>query len=520
MSLPDCLRYNFLESELDKPQTECGVFGLCLHSSLANSEIAEVILDGSLQNQHRGEESVGFCISDGYSVSVPLKRMGYVKDLYREYENDYKSIRGGIYGHMGLGHNRYSTTGSSNIYNAGPHRHVDQDLGAIATALNGNITNASQLRSMLISRGSEFKGTTDSEIIGELIVCSPGPTWDEKIINASRQLEGAFNLVILTKDALYGVRDPNGFHPLSVGTFLIDDKPCFAISSETSGFSNLPVRDILDVPRGNVVKMQEGAITITRFLDEIPGETFCGLDIAYLMRPDSYLDKVQLDTIRRLHGAALAEACPLPMSVKYVTYIPESARSSAEGYAERLSQLQDRLVSVRTSMIKGRYGTINGNVRGFISPNVADRGRVANKNYFPFEWVEGEEIGLIDDSIIRGTVTCGVVHTIKERVGFLKDGGATKVHLRIVWPPVISFCPYGIDINEMDFLLAKEFEGNLEAMAGYLGADSLAYLPLKTYEDTVSKAVGHNKGLCSGCVTGEYPTKVEQANKLILEGEI
>jgi amidophosphoribosyltransferase len=238
------------------------------------------------------------------------------------------------------------------------------------------------------------------------------------------------------------------------------------------------------------------------------------------MRPDSYLDGVQLDTIRRIHGAALARHCHVPNTVDAVTYIPESARSAAEGFAEELSRIQDRNIPIRTSAIKGRYGTLNGNVRSFINPDSSERKKISRSNYFMMDWVKGLEIVVLDDSAVRGNATEGFALTISKKVGLLKDGGARKIHLIIVFPQIISHCPYGVDIKETDRLIAKEYGGDLKKMAEALGVESLEYLSLETYSKEVDIALGHKKGLCMGCVTGEYPTKVHHANKLIFENEI
>jgi amidophosphoribosyltransferase len=171
-------------------------------------------------------------------------------------------------------------------------------------------------------------------------------------------------------------------------------------------------------------------------------------------------------------------------------------------------------------MIKGRYGTLNGTVRGFIHPDLTERRKVAKENYYPFEIIKGREIVIIDDSIIAGVTTKEVIEALKKYAGLLKNGGAAKIHLRIVFPPVIGSCPFGVDIDDKRFLVAREFNKNLKAIAGYIGADSLAYLTPEQYAGAVQETMGKEIGLCLGCTTGKYPVSKFKADKLVFESEI
>lgn len=503
--------------EVDKPKEECGVFGIYLDPFLANNKIVELALDSALDGQHRGEESAGICVSDGCGLWPPIKRMGLIKDLYNDYEKG-EGSHGGIYGHIAIVHNRYSTTGSSNIENAAPFR-FQGDFGVFAVAHNGNITNAAELKLRLKGKGIEFKSTTDSEVIGALIFDAPEDSWGEKITGALRQLEGSFSLVISTRDTLFATRDMHGIRPLSIGVFSLDGKRCFAVSSETSGFSKLPIEKMRDILPGELVEIKDGEMVATTFAQQT-NEAFCGLEFAYLMRPDSRYEGVQIDTLRREFGRRLAIYYPVPSTVDLVTYIPESARPAAEGYAMQISRMQNRYVQSTTTMIKGRYGTLNGAVRGFINPNQSERRKVAKDNYRVFDSVEGLEIVVVDDSIIEATTTKGVVRTYKDSVGQFKNKGVSKVHLRIVFPPVISSCPFGVDIDDKRFLVAREFKQNVGEIVKYIGADSLAYLSVEQFSSGIDDTVGRKVGLCLGCVKGEYPVDKFQANKLIFESEV
>lgn len=492
-----------LNREIGKPREECGVFGLYLDPNLAHNGIVEMALGCALNNQHRGEESCGVCVSDGYSLWPPIKRMGLIKDLYADYKKE-KKEHGGLYGQIVIVHNRYSTTGSSNIENAAPFR-FDTNLGVMAVAHNGNITNASYLKAELFKKGATFSSTTDSEVIGALISASSGGTWREKIEDALSKLEGSFSLIISTTDKLFAARDRHGIRPLSVGSFSAEDRKCFAVSSETAALTPLQVEEMWDVEAGELLEIGNCGVEHGRFAPKHES-SFCGLEIAYLMRPDSSLRETQMDTIRRFLGGKLAEIYPPTSGVDLVTYIPESSRPAAEGYAQKLG------LPTVTSMIKGRYGTLNGSVRGFINPNEKERQGVV-RNYHVFDVVKGKDIVLVDDSIIRGNTTRGVIKVLKE-------AGVGKIHLRIIFPPVAGYCPLGTDINEKDFLVAREFGGDISAIAKYIGVDSLGYLTPSQYLLAVSEVIRKDIGLCLGCVTGKYPVENFQTDKLIFEADI
>lgn len=499
----------------DKPREECGIFGIYFPHKSFYKSIVQVTLFGLLANQHRGEESAGIAISDGKRVSYPFKKMGLVKNLYSSYQNADQMIKDQLRGYISISHTRYSTTGSSNYKNAAPFLFSSEDLGEIGSAHNGNITNIHILKKELINKGCSFSSTTDSEVIGALILDSPGDSWDEKIINALKRLEGSFCLLLLTKNTLYGARDAIGNRPLSYAEFKKNGVKGYALSSETSGFDNLGIRYQREIKPGELIKFTKSKVSSLKFAKN-NFQAFCGLEVAYLMRPDSRLKKIQLDTVRRYLGKKLAKNHPAPKNINYITYIPESARPAAEGFAEEFSQRLNRRIFTRTSMIKGRYGTIDGFIRGFINPNKNTRNKVALSSYYRFDWLQDKKIVLVDDSIIRGTTTSGVVNTLLHKVGYLKKNGASEVHLRIVFPPVINFCPLGTDINNQDRLIAKELE-SYEKIAKCLKATSLEYLSAKEFSQAVREVLGKNFGLCLGCTTGNYPITKFNANKKIFE---
>ncbi len=497
---------------------ECGVFGMWLSPHLASKDIVRFALSQAINNQHRGEESAGMCISDGCCLWPPIKSMGHIKDLYKKYEVEY-GRNGGIFGHIANVHNRYSTTGSSNIENAAPFRfEMEEAADSFAVSFNGNITNALELRTEL-SQNYKFSSTTDTEVIGALIAQTPGDCLEEKMIAACGRLEGAFSLVISTRDSLFGVRDGHGIKPLCAAVFEVEGQEgqdCFAISSETCALTKLKIKKIMEVRPGEIIRIKDGQLT-SSFFSSSKEEDICGLEFAYLIRPDSHVKGgegkwYQMEEIRRHLGAYLAEKNPPPRGIDYVTYIPESSKPAAEGFAEELG------VPMRTGSLKSRYGDINGSMRWFINPNNVTRGQNARKNYFPFDWVAGQRIVLVDDSVIEGNTTKGVNKILKEEVGLLRNSGVAELHLRIIFPPVIAPCPYGVDIPETRFLVGEEFGSeNWKQIAEYLGADSIAYLVPVEFSGGISEAVGRRVGLCMGCTTGNYPTAYIRARKDILE---
>lgn len=494
--------------ERDSPREQCGVFGIWLPGQ-DNETIADIVFAGTLQNQHRGEESVGIAIGNGRQVFEPFTHMGLVRDGYLAYKEQGLEFKGNV----GIGHNRYSTTGSSRLENAAPFR-----LEELAVSHNGNLTNASELRRELIEKGVKLLGTTDSEIIPRIIATASGNTLEERMISGLQKLQGSFSLTICTKDALYAARDSLGNRPLHFGVFEYNGELGFAISSETPAFDSLGIHYREEVKPGELIRFDTNGIERWQFAKET-NEAFCGLEIAYLLRADGRFRNVQVDTIRRCLGAKLAKEYPVPDTVDFVTYIPESSKSTAEGYAEELSRELGRPIFPRTSMLKGRYGDLRGALRGFINPDDSVREAIGRNNYFPFDWLVGKRIVMVDDSIIRGRTTQGVMKTVRERVGNLRNNGAKEIHLRIPWPPVLGPCPLGTDIRESDWLVYRELGQSIEEVRKYLEVSSLAYLTPQEFQEAVDEVAGEYVGLCKGCVDGQYPVTVYQADKAIFERE-
>lgn len=494
--------------EFTKPKEECGVFGVYTSSKELQKNISSLVLNGLHENQHRGEESSGIVVASKDSFSIPFKKMGLVKELYSSFIEKEKNIDPQYFGSMAIGHNRYSTTGSSNIENAAPFI-SSSNLGQIALAHNGNITNAEALKKELIKTGFRPKSTTDSEILTALIASSEGNNWMSKIHNALIKAEGSFSLVMCTRDGLYAARDAIGNRPLSFGSIIHNDEILYAVSSETPGLEKLGIKKILSVMPGEIIKFGPGQTIEYSAFKKCEKTALCGLEIAYLMRPDSRINNVQLEYIRQNLGKKLAETYPPNDDIDFVTYIPESSRSSAVGYAESLSEIVGKKIPMKNTMLKNRYGALEGSIRGFINPNQETRGIVSKKSYHLFDDLIGANIVLIDDSIIRGKTTEGVIKTLKEK-------GVGKIHLRIIFPPVISGCPLGIDINHNDYLIAKHYK-DTQSIAQKLGVESLEYLSIDDYQTSINKSLKTSFDLCMGCVTNKYPVENFSNCKTIFE---
>jgi len=511
---------SYYQIETDKPGEECGVFGLIFPGEEIESVIVNLTLAGLFLVQHRGEESAGIVTADGEKLSPALKSMGKIRDgIFPKYLGLDVDGRKKLEGYIASAHTRYSTTGSSTIENAGPFV-----CGEVGVSHNGNITNAERLKKFLMKMGVEFKATTDSEVIAALVEHAPGANMDQKIQAAMRKLRGSFSLVIATPDALYGVRDGMGNRPLSLAEIHEEgtDKVGYALSSETPAFYDLGFDLVRDIGPGEIVKLtknDEGEVVLESltYLDKKPKPAFCGLEIAYLMRPDAYINEAQLDTIRRALGTRLAELSPPPSveDIDFVTYVPESSRPAAEAFAEAIGK------PTRTAMLKGRYGTslANGAVRGFINPDQAARSQIARR-YSPHDILIGKNIILVDDSIVRGTTTAGVVEVLRNRVGLYRDKSVGKIFLYIIFPPIKGPCYLGTDIGENDTLIARG--KTIEQIAEELGVDGLFYLPSGEYQDVVNREIGKEFPLCLACATLQQPelafeTEEAEATEVLFE---
>jgi len=446
----------------------CGVFGI-----YGESEAARITFFGLYSLQHRGQESAGIAVADGKKISLE-KGMGLISQVFSE-----EKIRD-LKGYLAIGHNRYSTTGSSLLNNAQPFL-FQSNLWSFAIAHNGNLSNTKVLKRQLSKEGVNFFSSADSEVIGHLILKSKGKTFEEKLLKGVALLEGAFSLLILTKDKLYAIRDPFGVRPLTLGKF----RSSWVVASETCAFATIGANFKRDIRPGEVLRIDKNGLRTIAHNGKDP-DAFCIFEYIYFSRPDSFINGRLVYLTRLRAGQQLAKECPAP-GADLVIAVPDSGTSAALGFS------QGSKIPFLEGLIKNRYLG-----RTFIQPGQGLRRLGVKLKFNPLpEMLKGKKIVLVDDSIVRGTTTAGVVK-------MLKKFGAKEVHLRVASPPLIAPCFLGIDIERYKELVAHG--RSLEQIRQKLGADSLGYLSL----EGLKKAIGKfNGGFCDGCFTGRYPVEIK-----------
>lgn len=446
----------------------CGVFGI-----YGESEAARITFFGLYSLQHRGQESAGIAVADGKKISLE-KGMGLISQVFSE-----ERIRD-LKGYLAIGHNRYSTTGSSLLNNAQPFL-FQSNLWSFAIAHNGNLSNTKVLKKQLSKEGVNFFSSADSEVIGHLILKSKGKTFEEKLLKGVALLEGAFSLLILTKDKLYAIRDPFGVRPLTLGKF----RSSWVVASETCAFATIGANFKRDIRPGEVLRIDKNGLRTIAHNGKDP-DAFCIFEYIYFSRPDSFINGRLVYLTRLRAGQQLAKECPAP-GADLVIAVPDSGTSAALGFS------QGSKIPFLEGLIKNRYLG-----RTFIQPGQGLRRLGVKLKFNPLpEMLKGKKIVLVDDSIVRGTTTAGVVK-------MLKKFGAKEVHLRVASPPLIAPCFLGIDIERYKELVAHG--RSLEQIRQKLGADSLGYLSL----EGLKKAIGKfNGGFCDGCFTGRYPVEIK-----------
>ncbi|MBE0430736.1 MAG: amidophosphoribosyltransferase [Dehalococcoidia bacterium] len=454
----------------------CGVFGV--YASGIN--IAQTVFFALFALQHRGQESAGIAVADGTEVKAHTS-MGLVSQAFTE--NDLSSLKG----HIGIGHNRYSTTGSSRPVNAQPIVARSQGL-TIALAHNGNIINSKLLRDELEDRGYHFHTGSDSEVIANLVLASPGRDWQEKIEHAMHRLQGAYSLVMLTADKLIGVRDPFGVRPLCLGN--IDGGWC--IASESCALDHIGAQFIREVDPGETIIIDSQGVS--SFKKGNARRALCIFEYIYFARPDSIIQGKLLYPTREAMGRILAEEYPVDADL--VMGIPDSATAAGIGYSNGSG------IPYCEGLLKNRYVG-----RTFIEPDQRIRELGVQLKFNPLSRIiAGKRLVVVDDSIVRGTTTPHVVN-------LLKKAGAAEVHLRICAPPIRYPCFFGVDMASRWQLIAAR--KTVPQIREYLDADSLGYLSL----DGLIRAVDLPRDLfCLACFTGAYPIPVQiEMDKLALE---
>lgn len=448
----------------DKFHDECGVFGIKPHPESANMTYL-----GLYALQHRGQESAGI-VSLKDERLVCHKRMGLVADVFDK--SDIEKIEG----HSAIGHVRYSTAGSSRIENAQPLL-ITCRQGQIAVAHNGNLVNADEIRKRLEAIGSIFNTDSDSEVILHLIAKSQAETFEDAVIEAMRQVEGAFSCIFLTKDRIIAVRDPYGFRPLMMGT--LGESTVFA--SETCAFDLLDARFEREIEPGEMVIVNElGMRRCIRPFESKPTRQ-CIFEHIYFARPDGVMFGENTHEYRENLGAQLAVEAPV--DADFVVPVPDSGVCAAVGYAKK-SEIPFSLGLIRNHYVG----------RTFIEPKQSIRHfGVKLKLNAVRSLLEGKRVILVDDSLVRGT-------TSRKIVKMVRAAGATEVHLRITAPPTTHPCYYGIDTPNRKELIASSH--SIEEIRRYIGADSLAYLSREGMFTCLKNSKPEN--YCHACFSGEY----------------
>ncbi len=447
------------------PKHYCGVFGI-----FGSAHAAEHTYHGLYALQHRGQEGAGIVSTDGEHF-YEHKDMGLVVNVFSE------AVLKKLPGHAAVGHNRYSTTGESSLKNTQPLT-IASKRGSVAIGHNGNLTNTLRLRAELEADGAVFHTTTDSEVILHLLARG-NFSLEEAIRAMTKQVEGAYSLVILTDNALIAVRDPHGFRPLSLGR--LDDS--WIIASETCAFDILNAKFERDVEPGEIVVIEKSGVRSLKTDTALVPKACCAFERIYFARPDSILDGRSVYNTRIAMGKKLAEEYPIDADI--VVPVPDSGNYAALGYAEA------RKIPFVMAFIRNHYVG-----RSFIDPKQSGRDRAVNLklNLIP-ELVKGKRVIVVDDSIVRGT-------TSKARVRRVREAGAREVHMLVSCPPHRHSCFYGIDFPDPSKLAATKSSN--EEIRQTLGLDSLGYLS----ETGLVEAIGHN-GLCTACFNGKYPVPPE-----------
>jgi amidophosphoribosyltransferase len=472
--------------EDDHPHDECGIFGIYA----PGRDVARLTFFGLYALQHRGQESAGIVTSDGRAAYMH-KEMGLVSQVFNE--DNLRPLRG----HLAIGHTRYSTTGSSHFRNVQPYL-IETIYGPLGVAHNGNLTNTLELRHKLLTRGVGLSSTTDSEVVTQMLASPPEVwadehdfmsgyhlgEWEQRIRAFTHVAEGAYSLAIMTRDAVYAVRDPHGLRPLCIGK--LDEG--YVVASESCALSTIGAEYVREVKPGEIVRLDDQGVTSIWGREPLK-PALCSFEYVYFARPDSALEGQGVHTVRQRMGRVLAQEAPADADI--VVPVPDSATPAAIGYSLESG------IPFSEGLIKNRYIG-----RTFIQPDNHLRQIGVQLKYNPLNSnLDGKRVVLIDDSIVRGNTAAPLVQ-------LLRDAGAAEVHLRVSSPPVRHPCFMGVDMATYKQLIAHRL--NVDEICRQVGADSLGYLSLPGMLSAIQAEMGDGAGHCTACFSGEYPIPVPQ----------
>ena len=469
--------------KVPKWKEECGIYGVYSHAE----DVAEMTYLGLFALQHRGHESAGIALTDGYWIDVK-KGMGLVSEVFREQLPHLDNAK------IAIGHVRYATTGFSLAANAQPLR-VNYAGGALALAHNGDLTNAALIRRDLERQGTVFQTTIDSEVFVHLIARSQKTSIEERILEAVKVVRGAFCLSIMTEDKLIGVRDPQGFRPLCIGK---TPDGGWILSSETCALEVNGAEFVRDVLPGEMIVVDSDGLKSYRFSN---GEDIasCIFEYIYFARPDSIIDGQSVHAARFEMGRVLARESGLRGDV--VISVPDSGTTAATGFAYETG------IPFAEGLIKNRYIG-----RTFIQPTQKQRDAAVKLKLSPVHSVvAGKSVIMVDDSIVRGTTSGKIVR-------LLRNAGAREIHVCISSPPITDPCYYGIDTSIRKELISAT--KSVEEICSFIGADSLHFISIEGLRQCVPAL--NPDHMCYACFNNDYPVPEEdatldEADKIILE---
>ena len=458
----------------DHLQEECAVFGI-----FGTDEASINTALGLHALQHRRQEAAGIVSFDGKTFFAH-RGLGHVGENFGAGSSHIANL----VGHVAIGHNRYSTSGNSNALLEIQPFSSELAFGGFALAHNGNLTNAARLRSSLVETGSLFQSSSDTEIIVHLVARSHQDTVTDRLIDALKQIEGAYSLVCVAKDMLIGVRDPLGVRPLVLGK----QGDAYVLASESCALDIVGAEIVRDLDPGEMVVITKAGI---KSIKPFPAKQsrFCVFEYIYFARPDSVLEGRGVYHARKAIGAELANESRADADL--VVPVPDSGVTAALGYAEAAK------IPFELGIIRNHYIG-----RTFIQPTQQGRNdSVKMKHNANPATVRGKRVVLVDDSIVRGT-------TSRKIVAMMRAAGAAEVHMRIASPPTTNPCFYGVDTPDKDQLIAAKLD--IDAIAKEIGADSLAFISIDGLYRAMGEAGRNPDGpqFCDACFTGDYPIKL------------
>ncbi|MFP4543781.1 MAG: amidophosphoribosyltransferase [Candidatus Kapaibacterium sp.] len=484
--------------DLDKARPNCAVVGVFNHPQ------ASIMTYYALHAlQHRGQEATGIT-SIYYDEEKKRKRYAYTRDegLVLDVFSDYKILTDVLKGDMAIGHNRYSTTGSSKRANIQPFNMIYHS-GILALSHNGNLTNTRRLRKELQDQGTIFQTTTDTELFLHLIAHSRKDTPLEQIKEALNTARGAYSIAMVTDDSLIAARDPYGVRPLSIGRIKTEEGYAYIVASETAAFDIVSAEYVRSIDHNEIVVFNEktrknGEFESHKIVDETPEARHCIFEYIYFSRPDSKIFGHNVDKVRRKLGKKLAEESPvIPENGEKVRAIPvpDSGNTSTLGFA-RINDQKNHPTAFEIGLIRSHYIG-----RTFIAPGQEQREFKVKAKFNTVKGViENRNVVVVDDSIVRGT-------TSKSLIKLIKEANPREIHMRITSPPIKFPCHYGMDFPSREELIANYYE-NEQQIGDAIGVMSLHYLS----KEKLMESVPHEEGVgyCTACFTGDYPIEIEK----------